>query len=145
VAKSVRVKNLDALLGAFVAAGADAPRFAAKALYEEANEAFIISSYLVPLRTGNLLSSGEVRGPFIRGGTRAEAEISYGGPSAPYALFVHEIPPPPAQSQGGRSARHDYPTRWKYLEFAVRAYAKDMGPRMATRVLDMVNRRFEIG
>ena len=124
-------------------AGQDAPKFAAKALREEADEAFLISQAVVPVRSGTLLTSGEVHGPTVRG-SRAFAEITYGGPAAPYALIVHEVPP----NSGGRwgtGYTHDYPTRWKYLENPVRLYARDMGSRMTTRVLDMIARRFEIG
>ena len=33
-----------------------------------------------------------------------------------YAVFVHEIPAPPDKSPKGRSARHKFPTKWKFLE-----------------------------
>jgi hypothetical protein len=136
MARSVKVRNLKELQRAFVIAGSDAPRFAAQALREEADEAFLLSQAFVPVRTGALLTSGEVHGPFVRG-TRVYADITYGGPAAPYAVFVHELPP--------SRASHDYPTRWKYLENPVRLYARDMGARMTTRVLDMIARKFEIG
>ena len=133
--KAIEVKNLDRLLDAFALAGKNAPRFAAQALYEEASEAFIISQDVVPVRYGVLRASGEVRGPFVRGST-VEAFISYGGPAAPYAVFVHELPP--------SRAKHDPPTRWKYLENPVKLYSKGMAKRMTIRVLDMINREFEI-
>lgn len=136
MARSVKVKNLRELQRAFILAGEDAPKFAARALREEADEAFLISQAVTPVRTGALLTSGEVHGPFVRG-TRAYADITYGGPAAPYAIYVHELPP--------SRATHDYPTRWKYLENPVRLYAQGMGERMTTRVLDMIARRFEIG
>lgn len=135
MARSVKVKNLRELQRAFVLAGEDAPKFAALALREEADEAFLLSQAVVPVRTGALVTSGEVHGPKVQG-TKAFVEITYGGPAAPYAIFVHELPP--------SRAKHDYPTRWKYLENPVRLYAQDMGARMTTRVLDMVARRFEI-
>jgi hypothetical protein len=140
--KSVRVKNMDALLMAFIVAGRDAPRFAARALKEEADEAFVMSQSFVPVRTGNLVTSGEVRGPFVRG-TKIECYIRYGGPAAPYAAIVHEVPP----NSGGRwgtGYKHDYPTRWKYLENPVRLYSRGMGERMKVRVLDMVAKKFDI-
>lgn len=135
VKRSVAVKNLDPLMKAFALAGKDAARFAAKALKEEADEAFLISQAVVPVMTGALLTSGEVRGPFVRGPI-VEAFINYGGPAAPYAIYVHEFPP--------SRAKHDPPTRWKYLENPVRLYSEGMAERMTVRVLDMVNRRFEI-
>ena len=136
MAARVRVQNLRELQNAFIAAGRDAPRFAAKALREEADEAFLLSQAVVPVQTGALRSSGEVLGPRVAG-SRVFAEINYGGPSAPYAIFVHELPP--------SRATHDYPTRWKYLENPVRLYARGMGGRMTKRVLDMIARKFEIG
>lgn len=136
MARNVKVKNLRELQAAFVAAGRDAPRFAAKALIEEAQEAFLLSQAVVPVRTGVLRGSGQVVGPAVRG-SKAFAEINYGGPSIPYAIYVHELPP--------SRAKHDPPTRWKYLENPVRLYAQDMGARMTARVLDMIARKFEIG
>ena len=134
--RRVIVKNLEQLQRAFILAGKDAPRFAAQALREEADEAFLISQEVVPVRYGILHASGAVTGPFISG-SRAFANIVYGGPAAPYAVYVHELPP--------SRARHDYPTRWKYLENPVRVYSQGMGERMTIRVLDMIARRFEIG
>lgn len=136
MARTVKVRNLKPLQEAFIQAGADAPRFAAKALFEEASEAFVLSQAVVPVRTGALVTSGEVHGPRVSG-SKAFCEITYGGPAAPYAVFVHELPP--------SRAKHDYPTRWKYLENPVRLYAQDMGQRMTIRVLDMIARKFEIG
>lgn len=129
----VRVKGLEPLVAAFQAAGANAPRFARRALAEEAAEAFILSQAVVPVRYGVLRASGVVH-PATLIGNIARAEITYGGPSIPYAIYVHEIPP--------SRARHDYPTRWKYLEHPVRVYAKGMAARMTTRVLDMINKGF---
>jgi len=136
MASAIKVKNLEALQHAFVRAGSKAPQFAAKALFEEAQEAFVLSQSVVPVRYGNLRASGEVSGPRVSG-TRAYCEINYGGPATPYAIFVHELPP--------SRARHDPPTRWKYLENPVRLYAQDMGARMTVRVLDMIAKEFEIG
>lgn len=136
MARTVRVKNLKELQDAFIKAGTDAPRFAARALIEEAQEAFLLSQAVVPVRTGALRSSGAVLGPTVSG-SKAMAQIEYGGPAAPYAIFVHELPP--------SRAKHDYPTRWKYLENPVRLYAEGMGERMTKRVLDMIARKFEIG
>jgi len=133
--RKIVVKNLDRLQQAFILAGKDAPRFAATALMEEASEAFLISQTVVPVRYGDLRASGTVTGPIVRG-SRAFAGIVYGGPSASYAVYVHELPP--------SRARHDPPTRWKYLEYPVRVYSRDMGHRMTIRVLDMVAKRFEI-
>lgn len=133
MARRIELKGLQPLLEAFVVAGRDAPRLAAKALYEEASEAFLLSQDVVPVAEGILRSSGQVLGPNFSG-TKAFCAIVYGGSGAPYALYVHELPP--------SRARHKAPTRWKYLEYPVKAYAEGMAERMAVRVLDMVNRGF---
>lgn len=135
MARTVRLRNLDRLQQAFITAGKDAPRFAARALLEETQEAFILSQEVVPIRTGALATSGMVNGPFVKG-SKVSTSIEYGGPAAGYAIFVHELPP--------SRASHDYPTRWKFLENPVRLYAEGMGDRMATRVLDMIAKRFEM-
>ncbi len=137
---SVRVKGLAPLMAAFTAAGNDAPKFAARALYEEAQEAFAISQTLVPVDMGVLRASGQVHFP-VMSGTKAMVMITYGGPAASYAIYVHEIPP----NSGGRwgaGNKHAPPTRYKYLEYPVKRYSRDMAARMTARVLDMLNRRF---
>ena len=68
----------------------------------------------VPIgETGNLAGSwtGAI-GPEISPG-----KISFTfGFGTEYAVFVHEIPAPPDKSPKGRSARHRFPTKWKFLE-----------------------------
>lgn len=135
----VKVTGLQPLMEAFVRAGKDAPKFAATALWEEAQEAFALSQYRVPVRYGPLKASGVVHEPEING-SLVTCQITYGGTAATgetvgYALYVHEIPP--------SRARHDPPTAWKYLENPVKITAEGMGNRLVARVLDMLNRRFE--
>lgn len=137
---TIKLTGMKELQGAFIRAADMAPRLAAKAMYEEASEAFLLSQAVVPVRYGVLRASGVVHPPTILNSI-AIVDITYGGPGAPYALFVHEIPP----SKGGRwgsGAKHDSPTRWKYLENPVKLHARDMGRRLTVRVLDMLNRGF---
>ena len=122
------------LIAAFRAASIYAPSLAGKALYEEAGEAFSLSQEVVPVQYGPLKASGRVSKPKVVG-TVASCEITYGDSSAPYAAYVHEIPP--------SRARHDPPTRWKYLENPVRLVAQGMEKRMAVRVLHMLNQKFQ--
>jgi len=76
-----------------------------QALYEEANVIFANSQVLVPVDTGVLRGSGGVSAPQM--GTRGYfVDIFYGGPAAPYALYVHEI----------IGNYHNPPTQAKYLE-----------------------------
>ena len=84
----------------------------------------------VPVDLGALKNSGHVA-PLVVEGKKAIIELGYGGPAAPYALAVHEIPPPggggysqaamDARIEGGnlsaptRTATHKV-GQWKYLE-----------------------------
>ena len=137
---SVTVRGLAPLMNAFTAAGRDAPRLAARALYEEAQEAFILSQNMVPVDMGVLKSSGQVHFPVVSG-TKAMVMITYGGAASAYAVYVHEIPPN-SGGRWGKGAKHASPTRYKYLEYPVKRYSRGMAARMTTRVLDMINRRF---
>lgn len=137
--RNIRVSGLSELQEAFRLAGRDAPMFAHRALREEAEEAFILSQDRVPVRFGDLRRSGEVSSELR--GTKATALIRYGGQGVDYAVPVHEIPP----NSGGRwgtGMKHAPPTAWKYLEYPVKLYSKDMAQRMKVRVLDMIHSRF---
>jgi|APSaa5957512535_1039671.scaffolds.fasta_scaffold150871_1 hypothetical protein len=74
------------------------------ALFEVANDLFNKSQRLVPVDKGMLRGSGSLSKEAKLGGT--EFFVTYGGPAAPYALFVHE----------DMNAKHDAPTQAKYLE-----------------------------
>ena len=137
---TIKLKGLAPLMNAFTAAGKDAPRFAARALYEEAQEAFVLSQALVPVDMGVLRASGQVHFP-VMSGTKAMVMITYGGAAASYAIYVHEIPPN-SGGRWGKGNKHAPPTRYKYLEYPVKRYSKDMAARMTARVLNMLNRRF---
>jgi hypothetical protein len=63
----------------------------------------------VPRDTGALARSMQIH---TREHPQPYGWIDY---TAPYAIPVHEIPSPPNKSVGGRSARHDPPTKWRYL------------------------------
>lgn len=68
----------------------------------------------VPKDTGALAKSMKIEVlQIISGQYPVRGWISY---NTDYAVYVHEIPAPPKQSPGGKSARHDPPTKWKYLE-----------------------------
>lgn len=86
------------------------------ALYQEAEKIMTTSKdEFVPVDTGTLRSTGHVQPPEIDENGVISVTMGYGGPAAPYAFYVHEIPPPPEQSPGGRSATH-HVGQWKYLE-----------------------------
>ena len=78
----------------------------------------------VPVDKGPLKSSGHVATPNVSGQT-AEITMGFGGPSAPYALAVHENPR--AGKTGGISPKGKaYESwaragEWKYLETPLKA------------------------
>ena len=83
----------------------NAPKAVAQAIYEEAQVIFAKSQILVPVDTSALRGSGDVSA--IQGsGQGIYVDIFYGGPAAPYALYVHEI----------IGNYHKTPTQAKYLE-----------------------------
>ena len=74
--------------------------------------------YYTPVDTGELVKSSGTT--VISTPNHITGYINY---AKAYALYVHEIPPPPALSWKGRSARHDPPTQWKFLERALKEKA----------------------
>ena len=105
------------------------PQWAAQALNEEAEETMSDSKMLVPYKHGRLRRSGRVRHATPQ---HLMAWLTY---STDYALAVHEIPAPPAKSSpGNRSATHESPTQWKYLETAVNSRASMFDKRIASEM-----------
>lgn len=92
------------------------------AVNEVAQYAFGQSQDIVPYDTGALAGSGMVEVRTDMGGV--EALISYGGPAAPYALYVHEI------NNNYRNGK-----QWKYLETPVSAAV----PMFNQRIRDAVD------
>lgn len=107
-------------------------KFLAKAMYEEATEAFGQSQELVPVQYGVLRASGFVTEPVINTKS-AEVTISYGGAAAPYAAYVHEV----------ESNRHDKPTRAKFLSYPLEKRFPVLGQRIKVRLEDMFRRLLE--
>lgn len=131
------IKNLGGLTPRIRSAAKDA-------LEEEGTRIVWHSRTYVPVDTGELRASARVGTRVV--GHRITAAITYGGPAGTgnvgmtnsrevkYALAVHEIPPPPAVSPGGRSAKHKPPTQWKYLERAMLETRKGLPQRLAARL-----------
>jgi hypothetical protein len=67
------------------------PEAAGRALHEEGQTIITRakSDPSFPVDTGALRASGTVDAPKTRG-RRVEVDIGFGGPAAPYALYVHE-------------------------------------------------------
>jgi len=119
------------LMNLIQGSGRDVNRYMEAALWEEANEAFLVSQELTPVRDGYLKGSGSVKAP-RRTGSGIMVEIYYGGSAAPYAQYVHDIP-----------MRHAPPTTSGYLKKPVDRQAQGMGDRLAARVEHMF--RSELG
>jgi hypothetical protein len=111
------------------------PIFAAQALNEEAEETMRVSKLITPVSDedgkpgGRLRRSGRVQHANAK---HLVARLTYG---TDYALYVHEIPPPPEKSSpGGRSARHDPPTSWKFLEIPINHRGKTFEARVGAAI-----------
>jgi hypothetical protein len=90
-----------------------------RAAFEVINEVFKDSQRLVPRDTGALASSGEISQDLKKNGY--SLSIAYGGPSADYAIVVHE----------DVKAFHAPPTRSKYLEAPFHEKRDEMAKRLA--------------
>lgn len=121
----------DAELKAFLRTAAEqTPKAVATAIWEEANLIFAKSQTLVPVDTGVLRGSGGVSAP--QGDGRSMfVDIFYGGPAAPYALFVHEI----------LEYYHKPPTQAKYLEQPFMEAIPDIQKNLARRIIHIVRTR----
>lgn len=105
-----------------------------KALEREAHQRiYRPSQQLVPVRHGRLKRSGRVRDArFSR--NSVFVDVTYGERGIRYAVMVHEIPPPPGRSKGGRSVTHAGGTGYKFLERPARAAVNGMEGRLAGEV-----------
>ena len=109
----------------------------AEIIMGEAKEKF------VPVDTGTLRSTGYVSRIKRRGKAR-EVELVFGGPSAPYALVVHENPragrtgglSPPAPGTGRRTRYKSFAThgQWRYLATPMKQARRGMAKRLAMRM-----------
>lgn len=99
------------------------PRYLEAALTSEANVVLNQSKQIVPYRFGALKTSGRVEAPKVTQSS-VEVEITYGGPSASYAFFVHEIP-----------KNYNHGKQYKYLETPARAHAPVFARKVKERLL----------
>lgn len=84
--------DLERIQRAITASGPEGVKVAARALRNEAQEAFAASQDEVPVDTGALKASGRVRpesGVYSRGND-VYVEITYGGTAIDYGVYVHE-------------------------------------------------------
>ena len=105
------------------------PQAIAQAIWEEANIIFAKSQILVPVDTGVLRGSGGVSAPQL-GSQGYFVDIFYGGPAAPYALYVHEI----------IGNYHNPPTQAKYLEQPLMEAMDGLQSRLKGRIVDIIEK-----
>ena len=105
------------------------PQAIAQAIWEEANIIFAKSQILVPVDTGVLRGSGGVSAPQM-GNQGYFVDIFYGGPAAPYALYVHEI----------IGNYHNPPTQAKYLEQPLMEAMDGLQSRLKGRIVDIIEK-----
>lgn len=110
---------LEAVLTALAERAAPA---AAKLLYQEAEAIMTVSKEVYcPVKWGALRDSGHVELPEQRG-AEVSVTLGYGGPSAPYAVYVHE----------DVMLHHRPPTQAKFLERPMLEAAAGLEERLAT-------------
>ncbi len=95
---------------------------AGRALREEAEIEMTEAKRRTPVDTGALRASGRVEGPQLAAGD-VYVTLSFGGPAAPYALFVHE----------NLDAYHKV-GQAKYLESTLNESRPHMASRLAKRI-----------
>lgn len=117
------------LVNALKSGGQLAPRAIAQAIWEEANTIFAKSQILVPVDTGVLRGSGGVSAPQM-GNQGYFVDIFYGGPAAPYALYVHEI----------IGNYHNPPTQAKYLEQPLMEAQSTLQQNIKDRIIDIIEK-----
>lgn len=103
------------------------PNLLEKAIYEEAQVIFNESQKIVPVDTGALRSSGVVHSPKTEN-NRTFVRVTYGGPAAHYALYVHE----------SLTNRHAAPTQAKYLETPLYRQVPVLIKNLAIRITHMM-------
>jgi len=124
----VNVKNLKKVVGGVRVLEQRALKATQGAVRTEGELLMTASQKIVPVKEGFLKNSKFVEDRTARGIVRIL--IGY---SAIYALAVHEIPPPPAQSEGGRSATHKN-GQWKFLETPLKERTPGYAERVAKRI-----------
>jgi hypothetical protein len=136
------VTGLDQVLQNLQAYGDKTVKAVPAALYQEA-EGIIADSKanFVPVDLGTLRASGFVEPPDTTG-SKASVTLGFGGPSAPYALVVHENPragKTGGVSPSGKPYKHWAATGgWKYLETPFLNWTKDGLSKIAERIRGMV-------
>jgi len=124
---TVEVKGTKELQRALEKLGDRAQAELGKALYAEAELIMTESKKQCPVDTGTLRSTGYVKQSEEKGDL-VEVEMGYGGPAAPYAVWVHEL----------TELHHNPPTKAKYLEDPVKAATPKLPGALAKRLRKVV-------
>lgn len=124
------VIGLRSLRGKLRRLGADGPKLVAAHLSQEAEGIMAASKELVPVDTGALRTTGHAKRPRFQGAS-VVVELGYGGPAAPYAIFVHE----------DLTAHHPVGSA-KYLEIPYKQALPGIPNRLARAVRAELRRRF---
>jgi hypothetical protein len=98
-------------------------------ILEEANMIFAKAMILTPIDTGALRGSGGVSAP-TNTPQGIGVDIFFGGPAAPYALYVHEI----------LGNYHNSPTQAKFLEQPFMERLPEIQKNMARRIIDLMRK-----
>jgi hypothetical protein len=114
-------------------------------LYKFGEEVMTESKLVVPVLTGTLMNTGHVDPP-VQSGASTSVILGYGGPAAPYALYVHEAlegatPPSPNWSwtkavAAGKAIQWTRPGSGpKYLETPLKAKQHELPDRIRAVVM----------
>jgi hypothetical protein len=109
--------------------GKDAGKIVGQVILEEANMIFAKAMILTPIDTGALRGSGGVSAP-MNMPSDIGVDIFFGGPAAPYAMYVHEI----------LGNYHNPPTQAKYLEQPFMERLPEIQQNMARRIIDLMRK-----
>ena len=109
--------------------GKDAGKIVGQVILEEANMIFAKAMVLTPIDTGALRGSGGVSAP-INTPQGIGVDIFFGGPAAPYAMYVHEI----------LGNYHNPPTQAKYLEQPFMERLPEIQQNMVRRIIDLMRK-----
>ena len=109
--------------------GKDAGKVVGQVILEEANMIFAKAMILTPIDTGALRGSGGVSAP-MNMPSGIGVDIFFGGPAAPYALYVHEI----------MYYKHNAPTQAKFLEQPFMERLPNIQQNMARRIIDLMRK-----
>lgn len=123
---SVELKGMADVKRRLAALTKSFPEEAGRALRAEAEIEMTEAKKRTPVLTGALRASGHVTGPQARlpfSRAPIEVKLAFGGPAAPYALFVHE----------NLEAFHAV-GQAKYLESVLNESAPHMPARIAHRI-----------